>query len=35
VSRQLVLANFLLFVTVCFLGAIVYKLYQEIFWGLH
>jgi hypothetical protein len=31
VSRQLVLANFLLFVTVCFLGAIVYKLYQEIF----
>jgi hypothetical protein len=35
VSRQLVLANCLLFVTVCFLGAIVYKLYQEIFSGLH
>jgi hypothetical protein len=31
VSRQLWLVIFLLFVTVCFLGAIVYKLYQEIF----
>jgi len=35
VTRQLRLANFLLFVTVCFLGAIVYKLYPEIFSGLH
>jgi hypothetical protein len=35
VSRRLLLANFLLFVTVCFLGAIVYKLYPVIFSGLN
>jgi hypothetical protein len=35
VSRQLRLVNCLLFVSVCFLSAIVYKLYPEIFSELH
>jgi len=35
VSRQLLLANFLLFVTVCFLGMIVYKLYPQLLSGLN
>jgi hypothetical protein len=35
ISRQLRLANILLFVSVCFLGAIVYKLYPQFFSGLH
>jgi hypothetical protein len=35
VSRQLRLVNILLFISVCFLSAIVYKLYPEFFPGLH
>ena len=35
ISRQVRLVNFLLFVSICFLSAIVYKLYPEVFSGLH
>jgi hypothetical protein len=35
ISRQLRLLNLLLFVSVCFSGAVVVKLYPQIFGGLH
>jgi hypothetical protein len=35
ISRQVRLVNFLLFVSICLLGAIVYRLYPEIVSRLH